>query len=44
MHNYLQDTELEETLLMLRSGLLYLMLSVVEINQSKHVINNNIQR
>jgi hypothetical protein len=41
MHNYLQDAELEETLLMLQSGLLYLRLSVVEINQNKSVINKN---
>jgi hypothetical protein len=42
MHNYLQDVEIEETLLMLQSGLLYLRLPVVEINQNKPVINKNV--
>jgi hypothetical protein len=44
MHNYVQYTELEETLLMLRSDLLYLRLSVVEINQNKPTINKNDQK
>jgi hypothetical protein len=41
MHNYLQDAELEETLLMLQSGLLYLRLLVVESNQNKPAINKH---
>jgi hypothetical protein len=44
MHNYLQDTELKEILLMLQSGLLYLRLLVIEINQNKPAINKNVQK
>jgi hypothetical protein len=44
MHNYLQDAELEETLFMLQSGLLYLRLSVVEVNQNKPTINKKMPR
>jgi hypothetical protein len=44
MHNYLQDAVLEETLLILKSGLLCLRLSVVELNQNKSVINKNDQK
>jgi hypothetical protein len=44
MHYYLQDTELEETLLTLQSDLLYLRLSVIEINQNKSAINENVQK
>jgi hypothetical protein len=43
MHNYLLVVELE-VLLMLWSDLLYLRLSIVEINHNKPAINNNIQR
>jgi hypothetical protein len=42
MYNYLQDTELEETFLILQSGLLYLRLSIVEINQNNPAINKNV--
>jgi hypothetical protein len=44
MHNYLHDKELEETLLILQIGLIYLKLSVVEINQNKPAINKNDQK
>jgi hypothetical protein len=44
MHNYLHDEELEETLLILQIGLIYLKLSVVEINQNKPAINKNDQK
>jgi hypothetical protein len=44
MHNYLHGVELEETLLILRIGLLYLRLSIVEINQNKLAINKNDQK
>jgi hypothetical protein len=43
MHNYLPGTKLEETLLMLQSGLLYLRLLVVKINQNNPTINKNVQ-
>jgi hypothetical protein len=43
MHNYLWGTKLEETLLMLQSGLLYLRLLVVKINQNNPTINKNVQ-
>jgi hypothetical protein len=43
MHNYLRGTKLEETLLMLQSGLLYLRLLVVKINQNNPTINKNVQ-
>jgi hypothetical protein len=44
MQNYLHDEELEETLLILQIGLIYLKLSVVEINQNKPAIIKNDQK